>query len=77
MAVVSASVKFSSTYYMKVGITIKSTVQNFRNEKNGLKNIVFVLYLNGTHQLLFYADDIDILGGSICYKEKRRRFSDC
>ena len=36
--------------------------------QNGLK-------LNGTHQLLVYADDINILGGSVCfYREKHGSF---
>jgi hypothetical protein len=33
------------------------------------------LKLNGTHQLLVYADDINILGGSVCfYREKHGSF---
>jgi hypothetical protein len=34
------------------------------------------LKLNGTHQFLVYADDVNILGGSIHSIKKRRRFSD-
>jgi len=33
------------------------------------------LKLNGTHQLLAYADDVNILGGSIRAVKKRRSFS--
>jgi hypothetical protein len=33
------------------------------------------LKLNVTHQLLVYADDVNISGGSVDTKENRRRFS--
>jgi hypothetical protein len=32
------------------------------------------LKLNGTHQLYAYADDVDILGGSVHNEEKHRSF---
>ena len=36
------------------------------------------LKLNGTHQLLAYADDVNILGGSVhTVKKKCRSFSSC
>jgi len=35
------------------------------------------LKLNGTHQLLVYADDDDILGGSVQSINKRRSLSSC
>ena len=33
------------------------------------------LKLNGTHQLLVYADDVNILGGSVCTVEKNTEAS--
>jgi hypothetical protein len=35
------------------------------------------LKLNGTHQLLAYADDVNILGGGIHTVKKCRNFSSC
>jgi len=35
------------------------------------------LKLNGTHQLLVYADDVNILVGSLYFKEKCRSSSSC
>ena len=37
--------------------------------------VVLMCFLNGTHQLMVYADDVNILGGSVhTVKEKRRSF---
>jgi hypothetical protein len=33
------------------------------------------LKLNGTHQLLAYADDVNLLGDNRYYKEKHRNFN--
>jgi hypothetical protein len=35
------------------------------------------LKLNGTHQLVVYADDVNLLGGSIHSIKKNARFNDC
>jgi len=35
------------------------------------------LTLNGTHQLLVYAHDVDIFDGATYYKEKHRIFNSC
>ena len=46
-------------------------IRRVQVNQNGLK-------LNGTHQLLAYADDVNTLGGSIhTLKKKRRSFSSC
>ena len=42
---------------------LKYTIRRVQVNQDGLK-------LNGTHQLLFHADDVNILGGSICTIEK-------
>ena len=45
---------------------LEYAIRRVQVHQNGLK-------LNGTHQLLAYADDVNILGGSIhTVKEKRR-----
>ena len=38
--------------------TLKYTIRRVQVNKDGLK-------LNGTHRLFFYADDVNILGGSV------------
>ena len=35
------------------------------------------LKLNGTHQLLVYADNVNITGGSVCAIKKDSSFSSC
>jgi hypothetical protein len=45
---------------------LEYTIKRVHVNQNGLK-------LNGTHQLLVYVDDINLLGGSV-NKEKHRRF---
>jgi len=44
---------------MLFNFALEYAVRRFRVNQDGLK-------LNGTHQLLAYPDDVNILGGSIC-----------
>ena len=50
---------------------VEYAIRRVQVNQDGLK-------LNGTHQLLVYADDVNILGGSVTYcKGKHRIFSSC
>jgi hypothetical protein len=50
---------------------LEYTIRRVQGKQDGLK-------LNGTHQLLVYADDVNILGGSVrTVKKENRRFSSC
>jgi len=50
---------------------LEYTIRRVQVNRDGLK-------LNGTHQLLAYADDVNTLGGSIhTLKGKCRSFSSC
>ena len=56
---------------MLFNFAFEYAIRRVQVNRNGLK-------LNGTHQLLAYADDINILGGSIHnLTEKCRSFSSC
>jgi hypothetical protein len=49
---------------------LEYAVRKVQVNQDGLK-------LDGTHQLLAYADDVNILGGSVQTKGKCRSFSSC
>jgi len=54
-----------------VNIALEYTIRRVQVNQDGLK-------INGTHQLLDNADDVNILGGSIhIIKKKHRIFSSC
>ena len=51
--------------------SLEYAIRRYQVNQEGLK-------LNGTHQLLAYADDVNILGGSVdTVKKKCRSFSSC
>ena len=57
---------------MLFNLALEYAIRRVQVNKNALK-------LNGTHQLLVYADDVDILGGSVHSVKKNTEalFSSC
>jgi hypothetical protein len=49
-------------------VVLGYTIRNFQANQKGLK-------LNGTHQLLVYADDVNVLGGSVHTTKKNTEAS--
>jgi len=50
--------------------TLEYTIRSVQVNQDSLK-------LNGTHQLVVYADDVNIFGGSVLSIKKCRSFSSC
>jgi hypothetical protein len=56
---------------LRFNFALEYAIRRIEVNQDGLK-------LNGTHQLLVYADDVNILGGSVhTTKKKHRRFNSC
>ena len=56
---------------MLFSFSLEYAIKRFQVNWGGLK-------LNGTHQILVYDDDVNILGGSVhATKKKHRRFNIC
>jgi len=73
------SVMFPVKNGMKQGGALLPLVFNFALEYaiRGVKVSLDGLKLNGAHQLLVSADDVNILGGRVHTIEKNRSFSSC
>ena len=55
---------------MKLVRLIKMCLNETYSRVQGGKHLSYGLKLNGTHQLLVYAVDVSILGGSVCTVKK-------
>ena len=55
---------------MRFNVALKYAVRSVQANQDGLK-------FNGTHQLLVYADYVNMLGGSVQNVKKNRGFVSC
>ena len=55
---------------MMFNFALEYAIRRVQVNQDGLK-------LNGTHQVLAYADDVNILGGSIHTLKKMQKLSSC
>jgi hypothetical protein len=71
---------FTTHEWIKQGDALSPLIFNFASEyaiRKGQENLMG-LKLNGTHHLLFYADDVDLLGDNIdTIKKMNRNFHWC